>query len=74
MKPAAPGGARAYAALSRLIRQQGLLKRRPGYYAAKISIMAVLYLAGWAAVVALGASWYQLLAAVYLAAVFGQLN
>jgi fatty acid desaturase len=63
-----------YAALSRLIRQHGLLKRRPGYYAAKISIMAVLYLAGWAAVVALGASWYQLLAAVYLAAVFGQLG
>jgi fatty acid desaturase len=63
-----------YAALSRLMRQHGLLKRRPGYYAAKISIMAVLYLAGWAAVVALGASWYQLLAAVYLAAVFGQLG
>jgi fatty acid desaturase len=63
-----------YAALSRLIRQDGLLKRRPRYYTAKIAIMAVLYLAGWAAVVALGASWYQLLAAVYLAAVFGQLG
>jgi fatty acid desaturase len=62
-----------YAALSRLIRQDGLLNRRPRYYAAKITIMAVLYAAGWAAVVALGASWYQLLAAVYLAAVFGQL-
>ena len=37
-----------YAALSRLIRQDGLLKRRPGYYATKISIMTVLYLAGWA--------------------------
>jgi fatty acid desaturase len=63
-----------YAALSRLIRQHGLLNRRPRYYAAKITIMAVLYAAGWAAVVALGASWYQLLAAVYLAAVFGQLG
>ena len=62
-----------YAALSRLIRQDGLLNRRPGYYATKICIMAVLYIAGWAAVAALGASWYQLLAAVYLAAVFGQL-
>jgi fatty acid desaturase len=62
-----------YAALSRLIRQHGLLNRRPRYYAAKITVMVVLYAAGWAAVVALGASWYQLLAAVYLAAVFGQL-
>jgi fatty acid desaturase len=63
-----------YAALSRLIRQDGLLNRRPRYYAAKITTMAVLYAAGWAAVVAIGASWYQLLAAVYLAAVFGQLG
>jgi len=63
-----------YAALSRLIRQDGLLNRRPRYYTAKIIIMAVLYATGWAAVVALGASWYQLLAAVYLAAVFGQLG
>jgi fatty acid desaturase len=63
-----------YAALSRLIRQDGLLNRRPGYYAVKITVMAVLYLAGWAAVVALGASWYQLLAAVYLAVIFGQLG
>jgi fatty acid desaturase len=62
-----------YAALSRLIRQDGLLNRRPGYYATKICVMAVLYIAGWAAVAALGASWYQLLAAVYLAVVFGQL-
>ena len=37
--------------------------------------MAVLHAGGWAAVVALGASWYQLLAAVYLAAGFlGQLS
>jgi lysophospholipase L1-like esterase len=43
------------------------------HYGVKITIMAVLYATGWAAVVALGASWYQLLAAVYLAAVFGQL-
>jgi fatty acid desaturase len=62
-----------YAALSRLIRQDGLLNRRPGYYAVKITVMAVLCAAGWAAVVALGDSWYQLLAGVYLAAVFGQL-
>jgi fatty acid desaturase len=63
-----------YAALSRLIRQDGLLNRRPGYYAVKITVMAVLYAAGWAVVVVLGGSWYQLLAAVYLAVIFGQLG
>jgi fatty acid desaturase len=68
-----PGRGSEYAELSRLIRRDGLLKRRPWYYAMKITTMAVLYAAGWAAVVALGASWYQLLAAVYLAVVFGQL-
>ena len=63
-----------FAELSRLIRRDGLLRRRPGYYAMKITLVVLLYAAGWAAVVALGASWYQLLAAVYLAAIFGQLG
>jgi fatty acid desaturase len=40
----------------------------------RITIIALLYAAGWAAVVLLGDSWYQLLAAVYLAAIFGQLG
>ena len=62
-----------YAELSRLIRRDGLPNRRPRYYAVKITIMAVLYGAGWAAVAALAGSWYQLLAAGYLAGVFGQL-
>ena len=63
-----------FAELSRLIRRDGLLRRRPGYYAMKITIVVLLYAAGWAAVVALGASWYQLLVAVYLAVIFGQLG
>jgi fatty acid desaturase len=63
-----------YAELSRQIRRDGLLNRRPRYYAMRITILALLYAAGWAAVVVLGDSWYQLLAAVYLAVIFGQLG
>ena len=63
-----------YAELRRRIRQEGLMDRRPRYYTIKIIIMAVLLAGGWAAFVALGDSWYQLLVAVYLAGVFGQLG
>jgi fatty acid desaturase len=70
----ATGRGSDFAELSRQIRRDGLLNRRPRYYAMKITIMAVLYAAGWAAVAALGGSWFQLLAAVYLAVIFGQLG
>jgi fatty acid desaturase len=63
-----------YAQLRRLIRQEGLLKRRPGYYAMKIAVMAVLLAAGWAAFVAVGDSWWQMIVGVYLALVFGQIG
>ena len=61
-----------YTELRRRIRQEGLMDRRPRYYALKIAVLAVLLAGGWAAFFALGDSWYQLLAAVYLAGVFGQ--
>ena len=66
-----PGG---YAELRRRVRQEGLLDRRPRYYAIKIAVMAALLAAGWAAFFVLADSWYQLLVAVYLAAVFGQIG
>jgi len=62
-----------YAELRRRVREEGLLDRRPRYYAIKIAIMAALLTAGWAAFFAVGDSWAQLLVAVYLAAVFGQI-
>jgi fatty acid desaturase len=62
-----------YAELSRRIRQTGLLDRRPAYYAVKILLNAILLAAGWTVVVLLGDSWYQLLAAVWLAVVSGQI-
>jgi fatty acid desaturase len=67
-----PGG--DYAELRRLIRQEGLLRRRPVYYAVKIAIVIALLGAGWAAFGLLGNTWWQMLVAVYLAVIFGQLG
>ncbi len=50
------------------------MDRRPRYYAIKIAVLAVLLAGGWAAFAILGDSWYQLVVAVYLAAVFGQIG
>jgi fatty acid desaturase len=69
--PAARGS--DFAELSQLIAGAGLMKRRPGYYFARIGLVAGLYVAGWVAFVAVGASWYQLLIAAYLAIVSAQL-
>jgi fatty acid desaturase len=67
-----PGG--EYAELRRLIRAEGLLRRRPGYYAVKIAVLIALLAAGWAAFGLLGDSWWQLPVAVYLAVMFGQVG
>ena len=61
-----------YAALSRLVRQAGLLDRRPGWYAARIGLNAVMLAAGWTAFFLLRDSWWQLATAVWLAVVFAQ--
>jgi fatty acid desaturase len=61
-----------YTKLSRQIKQAGLLDRRRGYYAAKVVLNLGLLAAGGAAFVALGDSWWQLLTAACLAAVFTQ--
>jgi fatty acid desaturase len=69
--PASPRGS-DYAALSRQVRQSGLLDRRPRYYAWKITLTTAALAAGWAAFAAIGNSWWQLADAVFLAAVFAQ--
>jgi fatty acid desaturase len=70
----APAMARGseYAKLSRQIKQAGLLRRRPGYYAFTITITAALLAAGWAAFVLVGDSWWQLAVAAFLAVAFTQ--
>ena len=64
----------AYAALSRRIRQAGLLERHPRYYLVRIVLTTAALAGGWAAVVLVGNSWWQLLVAVFLAGVFTQIG
>src|SRR3984885_15209449 len=74
--PSAAGSPRGseYAALSRDVRQAGLLDRRLRYYFWKIGLTALALVAGWTAFALIGDSWWQLGVAVYLAVVFGQLG
>jgi fatty acid desaturase len=69
--PAGPRGS-DYAALSRQVRQAGLLDRRTHYYAWKITLTTAAFVLGWAAFAAIGNSWWQLADAVFLAVVFAQ--
>ena len=50
-------GAIIYAALSRRVKDAGLLGRRPHYYTVKITLTALAYVAGWIAFVLIGPSW-----------------
>ncbi|NKE60760.1 acyl-CoA desaturase [Lentzea sp. PSKA42] len=61
-----------YAELARWVRDAGLLRRRHGYYAARIAVNVLLLAGGGVAFVVLGDSWWQLLIAVLLAGVFTQ--
>ncbi|MFE9443601.1 fatty acid desaturase family protein [Streptomyces sp. NPDC006602] len=72
--PKPPPGSRGsdYAALSREVRQSGLLKRRPGYYSLKVGGNLLLLAAGWTAFALIGESWWQLLTAAFLAVMFTQ--
>jgi fatty acid desaturase len=63
-----------YAALSRDVRQAGLLDRRLRYYFWQIGLTALALVAGWTAFAVIGDSWWQLGVAVFLAVVFGQLG
>jgi fatty acid desaturase len=61
-----------FAELSRQIKDAGLMAPRPGYYAVKIMSTAVLLIAGWAAFLLLGRSWWQMATAVVLGVAFTQ--
>jgi fatty acid desaturase len=63
-----------FADLSRRVRDDGLLARRRGYYAAKIATSIGALAGVGVAVVLLGNSWWVLLAAVALAFVLTQLG
>jgi fatty acid desaturase len=61
-----------YAALRRLVRAAGLLDRRPGRYAVRVTLTAAFYAAVWAAVALVGDSWVQPAVAAVLAVAFTQ--
>src|SRR6185437_5282801 len=69
--PAMPRGS-DYAALSRQVREAGLLDRRLRYYAWKVTLTAAALVLGWAVFGVIGNSWWQLADAAFLAAVFAQ--
>jgi fatty acid desaturase len=61
-----------FAELMRLVRQAGLLRRRPGFYAMYIAASVLMFAAGWTVFALVGDSWWQLLTAACLAVVFAQ--
>ncbi|MBF8185120.1 acyl-CoA desaturase [Nonomuraea sp. K274] len=63
-----------FARLSRRIAREGLLDRRPGYYAVRIGLVAGLFAGTWALFAVVGDSWWQIPVAVLLAVAFGQLT
>lgn len=67
-------GRHDYGELSHLIRQAGLLRRRYGYYAVKISLNVLVFAAGWVFFFHLGDSWWQLFLAAFFAVMFAQLS
>lgn len=60
-----------FARLSRKIAAAGLLGRRPGYYALRITLVAGLCVGGWRLAL-MGPSWWTLAIAAFLAVAFGQ--
>ncbi|MDQ0684444.1 fatty acid desaturase [Streptomyces achromogenes] len=62
----------AWQGARRKIADAGLLRRRPGYYALRITVVTALYVSGWAAVALIGDSRWTLTVAGFLAVVFGQ--
>ena len=58
LDPVPAGGRRGsdFAELSRRVKEAGLMARRPGYYAVKITLTAAALAGGWTAFVLVGRS------------------
>lgn len=61
-----------YGRLLRRISAAGLMERRPGYYVVRLSAVGLAFVAGWAAFVLVGDSWWTLLIAAFMAVTFAQ--
>jgi fatty acid desaturase len=62
-----------FARLRKLIAEAGLLDRRPGYYVARIGVVALAFVGGWATLALAGNSWWQLFTAAFLGLVSVQI-
>ncbi|HWM40492.1 MAG TPA: acyl-CoA desaturase, partial [Streptomyces sp.] len=73
--PESPQSARGsdFSRLTRKISDAGLLRRRPGYYTLRLTLVGLAFVAGWTAFFTLGESWWQLAVAGFMGLVFGQL-
>ncbi|MEU4621387.1 acyl-CoA desaturase [Actinoplanes sp. NPDC023801] len=61
-----------FAELNRRINAAGLLRRRPGHYAVRLSLVTLALAGGWTAFFLVGASWWTLAVAAFLAVAFAQ--
>ncbi|MGA5304844.1 fatty acid desaturase family protein [Nucisporomicrobium flavum] len=61
-----------FAELARRITEAGLLARKPGYYAVRLSVVALMLAGGWTAFLLVGSSWWTLAVAAFLAVTFAQ--
>jgi fatty acid desaturase len=71
-RPPRPAAGSDFAELSRRINALGLLRRRPGYYAVRLTVVALMVIGGWAAFFLVGSSWWTLAVAAFLAVTFAQ--
>src|SRR5690349_5193979 len=59
-----------YSELMKQVREAGLLRRRPAFYAVYLTVCLLLLGLGWTAFVLLGDTWWQLITAGFLAVAF----
>jgi fatty acid desaturase len=62
-----------FAELNRRINALGLMRRRPSYYALRLTLVGLMVAVGWTAFFLIGSSWWTLLVAVFFAVAFAQL-
>jgi fatty acid desaturase len=61
-----------FAELNRRVTRAGLLERKPAYYAVRLTVVSLMLVGGWTAFFLIGASWWNLVTAVFLAVAFTQ--
>ncbi|WP_100446097.1 fatty acid desaturase family protein [Glycomyces xiaoerkulensis] len=69
---APPRSGSDFAALSRRINEAGLMRRRPVYYAIRFSLVGAVVIAAWTTFFLLGDTWLQLLVALAMGLISGQ--